>query len=378
MIPRGRRATESEASVKFSIYSELQSWPGKPTGRLYKEAMEQVVNADRLGYDAYAIIEHFFFPKFGASPNPMAFFAACSQRTRDIVFRTLVHVLPYHNPTVLASQIAELDLLLDGRYEFGVGRGHGWIPPKAGVPIGETRDRYQEALEILLTALDQERFSYDGKYFTVEQSHVVPFPAPDRRFRIFLGGTSDYTYQLAGERGYAMVVPPLLPYEALREQLDLYRSACREHGHEPDIVWIHAVYLDEDRETAKREAEQMMRGFLKGNASVLLDHPDEMAPKEQLEAAGYGFYASGIMEQLSDMPYDEMIEKDVVWVGTPQDVIERIEQVREVCDGLTEVSITVNPGGVEHWKAIKAQELFAEHVIPHFRLYDREAEPALA
>jgi alkanesulfonate monooxygenase SsuD/methylene tetrahydromethanopterin reductase-like flavin-dependent oxidoreductase (luciferase family) len=365
--------------VKFSVYTELQSWPGKEPKRLYEEVMEQVVNADRLGYDAYAIIEHFFFPKFGATPNPMAFFAACSQRTKQIVFRTLVHVLPYHNPTVLASQIAELDLLLDGRYEFGVGRGHAWIPPKAGVPIGETKQRYQEALEILLTALGEERFSYDGTYFKIEDSHISPRPEPGRRFRIFLGGTSDYTYKLAGERGYAMVVPPLLPYEALREQLDIYRDSCREHGNEPDIVWIHALYLDEDRDTARREAEEMMRGFLKGNASVLLENADEMSSKEQLEASGYGFYASGIMEQLSETPYDEMIEKDIVWVGTPQDVIERIERVCEVCDGLTEISITVNPGGVEHWKSIKAQELFAEHVIPHFRgAAQREAEPALA
>jgi alkanesulfonate monooxygenase SsuD/methylene tetrahydromethanopterin reductase-like flavin-dependent oxidoreductase (luciferase family) len=365
--------------VQFSIYSELQSWPGKTQKQIYDEALEQVVNADRLGYDAYAIIEHFFFAKFGASPNPFAFFAKASERTRDINFRTLVHVLPYHNPTILASQIAAFDVLVDGRYEFGVGRGHAWIAHKAGVPVEETRERYDESLRILLDALENERFSHDGTYYKVEDSHIVPRPAADRRFRIFLGGTSDSTYELAGERGYAMVVPPLLPYEALRAQLDLYRESCAKHGHDPDIVWIHAVYLDDDLATAKREAEQMMRGFLKGNASVLLENADELASKERLAASGYGFYASGIMEELSHMPYDEMIEKDIVWVGTPQDVIERIEAVREVCEGLTEIAITVNPGGVEHWKAIKSQELFAAHVMPHFRQSaTREVEPALA
>jgi len=353
--------------MKFSLYSELQHWPGKSAGRLYGEVLEQIVNADRLGYDAYAVIEHFFFPKFGASPNPFALFAAAAQRTSDITFRTLVHVLPFHNPTVLASEIAFFDTLVGGRYEFGVGRGHAWIAPKAGIPVEETRARYEEGLRILLGALDNERFSYDGSYFKVEDTHIVPRPPADRRFRIFLGGTSDSTYQLAGERGYAMVVPPLLPYEALRGQVDIYRDACRANGHEPDIVWIHACYIDEDRDTAKREAESIMRGFLKGNASVLLENADELASKERLEASGYGFYASGIMEQLSDMPYEQMIAGDVVWVGTPSDVIERIETVRELCDGLTEVSITVNPGGAEHWQAIKQQELFARTVMPHFR-----------
>ena len=54
-----------------------------------------------------------------------------------------------------------------------------------------------------------------------------------------------------------------------------------------------------------------------------------------------------------------MIAGDIVWVGTPEDVIERIEAVRDVCEGLTEISITVNPGGFDHWQAIKNQELFA-------------------
>jgi alkanesulfonate monooxygenase SsuD/methylene tetrahydromethanopterin reductase-like flavin-dependent oxidoreductase (luciferase family) len=263
--------------MEFSIYSELQTWPGKTQAQVYAEALEQAVNADRLGYSTYSIIEHFFFPKFGASLNPFAFFGKASERTRNIKFRTLLHVLPYHNPTVLASQIAQFDMLADGRYEFGLGRGHAWIPLKGGVPVEESRERYEEALEIVIAALDKERFSHDGKYYQIKDSHIAPRPAPGRKFRIFLGGTSDSTYELAGERGYGVVVPPLLPYEALRAQLDIYRASCAKHGNKPDIVWIHACHLDFDRDTAKREAEKMMRGFLKGNASVLLEKPGRNA-----------------------------------------------------------------------------------------------------
>lgn len=350
--------------MKFSIYSEMQSWPPKPERQLYWETMEQIENADRLGYDAYAIVEHFFFPKFSASPDPLAFFCAAAQRTRRIRFRTLLHVLPYHNPMVLASRIAAADILLGGRYEFGLGRGHGWVPPRAGVPITETADRYAESLEIFLKALEEEeRFSYDGSFYKVWDSVIVPHPGSGRKFRIFLGGTSDSTYVRAGERGWGVVVPPLLPYEALRAQLDLYRATCAEHGNEPDIVWIHAVYLDRDRDTAIREAEQGMKGFLAGNASPLVEH--ERSPADELNAGGYGFYTAGILEQLAETPYEEMIAGDLVWVGTPGDVIERIEAVREVCEGLTEISITVNAGGCEHWQAIKNQELFASEVIPH-------------
>jgi hypothetical protein len=109
-----------------------------------------------------------------------------------------------------------------------------------------------------------------------------------------------------------------------------------------------------------------MQNFLRGAASPLTEG-QEMAPAEQLVAAGYGFYASGTLEKLAEMSYDDMIAGDIVWVGTPHDIIERIEAMQALCEGLTEISITVNAGGFEHWKSIKAQELFAHKVMPHFR-----------
>jgi flavin-dependent trigonelline monooxygenase, oxygenase component len=371
--PAGVGPREGSTALKFSLYSELQSWPGKSAADLYAEVLEQIVNADRLGYHAYAVIEHFFFPKFSISANPLALFAAAAQRTRNITFRTLLHSMPYHNPVVLASEIAVADVLLGGRYEFGVGRGHGWMPPKAGLALTpESRERYEESVELLFAALENERFSFQGKHFQIADSGIVP--RSDRKFRVFVGGTSDRTYELAAERGWAVVVPPLLPYAALKDQLDLYRGRCAEHGNVPDIVWIHACYLDEDRDVARREAQEWMTGFLRGNASPLTDF--EPPPADELNAAGYGFYAAGILEKLAATPYEDMIDDDIVWVGTPDDVIERIEAVRGECEGLTEISITVNAGGAEHWQAIKTQELFAHTVMPHFLAADRHAAGA--
>src|SRR4051794_14989652 len=132
--------------MRFSLYSELQLHPGKTAGQLYSEVLEQIVNADRLGFDAYAAIEHFFFPKFSVSTNPTALFAAAAQRTKKIRFRTMLHALPYHNPTVLAGVIHATDILTGGRYEWGVGRGHGRIPPPAGeAPDEPARPKSEEA-----------------------------------------------------------------------------------------------------------------------------------------------------------------------------------------------------------------------------------------
>jgi alkanesulfonate monooxygenase SsuD/methylene tetrahydromethanopterin reductase-like flavin-dependent oxidoreductase (luciferase family) len=353
--------------MRFSLYSELQLHPGKTAERLYGEVLEQMVNADRLGYDVYAAIEHFFFPKFSVSTNPTALFSAAAQRTSRIRFRTMLHALPYHNPVVLASAINATYILTGGRYEWGVGRGHGWLPPLAGEPLDEhARPRYEEAVDLLLKALHEERFSFEGEYFRIEDSHIVPFL--ERKHRVYLGGTSDRTYTLAAEHGWGVAVPPLLPYAALEGQMDLYRASCAEHGTEPDIVWIHACHLDEDRETALREGRDWITKFITGNASPLTEWPTQ--PAEALNAAGYGFYAAGIMESLAEIPYEKLIEDDYVWVGTPQDVIERIEATQAVCEGVQEIGITVNAGGAPHWMAIKNQELFATEVMPHFQRSD--------
>jgi alkanesulfonate monooxygenase SsuD/methylene tetrahydromethanopterin reductase-like flavin-dependent oxidoreductase (luciferase family) len=336
--------------MRFSLYSEMQLHPGKTSQQLYDEVLEQIVNADRLGYDCYAVIEHFFYEKFGISNNPTALFAAAAART--------------HNPTILASVIHTTGLLTHDRYEFGVGRGHGWMPLNAGQKLdADARPRYEEAVDLLFTALENEEFSHHGTYFDVDHSRTVPFV--DKRYRVFLGGTSDRTYTLAAEKGWGVAVPPLLPYKVLETQLDLYRSECARHGNTPDIVWIHACHMDEDADTAFREGREWVPGFISGNCSPLTEH--EKPPTDGLLAADYGFYASGIMEGLAQVPYEQLIEEDYVWVGTPADVIARIEETLAVCDGLTEIGITVNAGGAPHWMAIKNQELFAARVMPHFQ-----------
>src|SRR6266446_2340538 len=152
--------------MRFSIYSELQSWPGKSYSQLYGEVLEQIENADRLGYDAYAAIEHLFFPKFSASANVFGLFGIAAARTKRIKFRTMLHILPYHNPLVQTS-----------------------------------RPRYEEALDLFIEALHNDTVTFNGEYWNVDESHVIPFSG--HRFRVVLGRTSDRTYDLAAKHGWA-------------------------------------------------------------------------------------------------------------------------------------------------------------------------------
>ncbi len=351
--------------MRFGIYAEIQAPPGKPHPQLIWEIMRQIEHADQMGFDVYSVIDHHFFEKFSISANPLAMFAAAAQRTRRIRFRVALHTLPLENPMRLAGQIAEADILTSGRLECGLGRGHAWLYGPAQVPLEESRPRYYEAVEILLGAWTNERFSFHGKYYTIEDVAVVPKPLQKPHPRLFTGGTSDVTYQIAGERGWGIFVPPLLPWRVLEGPLDIYKQACLASRHQPDIVYIRPVYLGEDEKLIRKEVEQALYNFLAFNASPVesLHRPEKQA---ELKAKGYGFYASGALESLTKLTYEQIVEQEIGFIGTPDKVIRQIQELQKK-GGIGELAIVSNFGGLEHWKSIKTQQLFADHVMPAFR-----------
>ena len=351
--------------MRFGIYVEMQAPPGKSHYELTWEIFQQIEHADRAGFDVYSVIDHHFFPQFSISANPLALFAAAAQRTQRIRFRTALHTLPLENPLRLAGRIAEVDILTNGRLECGLGRGHAWLYEPSNVALEESRPRYDEAIEILINAWTKEKFSYDGKYYKFKDLSVVPKPVQKPHPRLFTGGTSDITYQMAGERGWGIFVPPLLPYSVLEGPLDIYKKACAASGHQPDVVYIRPVYLDDDEKKIRKEVEQALLNFLAFNASPVYSLHDE-EKKAELRAKGYGFYASGALESLTKLTYEEIVEQEIAFIGTPQKVIKQIKDLQKK-GGIGELAIVANFGGLEYWKSIKTQHLFASQVMPAFR-----------
>jgi len=126
------------------------------------------------------------------------------------------------------------------------------------------------------------------------------------------------------------------------------------------------VYLDENEKQIRREAEAAIHNFLAFNASPAVDSLQSEERKAELRAKGYGFYASGALESLTKLTYDEIVEQEIGFIGTPQKVIRQIEKLAGQ-EQIGELAIVSNFGGLEHWKSIKTQHLFATKVMPHFR-----------
>lgn len=349
-------------TLKFGLYAELQTPPGRPHAELYADILRQMEHADQVGFDVYSVIEHHFFQEFSISANPLALCSAAAQRTRSIRFRVALHTLPLANPMRLAGEIAAADILCGGRLETGLGRGHAWLFARSGVDLAESRGRFDEALEIILRAWTEDRFSYHGKYYQFKDLTVVPRPLQKPHPPLYTGGTSLATYEMAGSRGWGMFLPPLLPLKVMEPSINAYLAAATRAGHRPNIVYIRPVYLGDDPRQIEHEVKQALLNFLAFNASPVRGLP----PKEELNAKGYGFYASGALESLTKLTYEDILKQEIAFVGTPEQVVGQIRRLREQVP-ITELAIVSNFGGLEHWKVVKTQELFAKEVLPAFR-----------
>ena len=341
--------------MRFGLYFEMQTPPGKDHHQVYWEVVRQVEAAERLGFDVISLVEHHCREQFSISANPLAFFTAVAQRTQRLRFRTAVHTLPLHNPIRLAGEIAVADILTNGRIECGIGRGHPWGLISAGVPMEESKERFDEALAILEQAWTQPRVNFEGKFYTIRDQVVVPRPVQKPHPKFF----ATIRDSRAARRGWGVLVPPVYPASETKEQITAHAADCGAHGHTPDVVYIRATYLDDDPDRARREAGPYLRNFFAYNASPMASLP----PKEELKRKGYGYYTEGRLERLARLSVDEILEREIAFVGTPEQVAEQIDRVRQI-SGVTEFSMIANFGGLEHWKVLRTLDLFARRVIP--------------
>ncbi len=354
-------------SLRFGSYVEFQCPPGADHADLMWDVIAVAEQSDRLGYDVFTCLEHHWHEQFAIMPAPLPLFTTIAQRTRNLTFRALCHTLPLHNPMVLAGELAATDILLDGRFEVGVGRGHAWLQKDANIVLEENVGRYAEAFDILIKAWTEERFSYDGTYYQADQLSVVPKPLQRPHPKIFQVGTSAKWFQRAADNGYGVVLGGPAPNEVFYEPAALYRQLCQEAGTTPYLGWSKAIYLDEDEDRAYEEARESVLNFVRWNVlplkSLARDTPEE---KQRLIDAGYAFYAAGEFASIGDMTYDQLLEAGIVLVGTPEKVgrqlLELWEQAR--FDELLTIS---HYGGTARWQAMKTQALFARDIMPMLR-----------
>ncbi len=349
--------------MRFGLFYQASEADGQTHAERYAEMLDLIALGDTLGFDVAWLAELHFGGAFSLLASPLMVVPVIAQRTRRIRIGTAVTLLPLHNPLSCAEQAATADLLSGGRLEFGVGRGsipsqfHGF-----GVPVSENRGRFDEALEIIRRAWTQERFSYRGTYYQIEDVAVVPRPLqrPHPPIRVAVHTAESFAH--IGDLGvpiYSGTTTTALPQ--LREYMALYRTHLAAAGH----AWQSdqmALMLPVHVGTTSAAARDAMRpGVLKyyKNLEVIFSQlPDSYADHlPRLKT---------IRETIANLPYEKFFRDQAVF-GDAAEVVDRLQAVRDEF-GLSQIICWFDQGAMLPRADVeRAMRRFTDEVMPKLR-----------
>ena len=351
--------------MKFGVLYIPDYYPDRyqSASHYYGEMMEQIQYEEELGFDGVFFAEHYVGGY--AFPSPPVFAAAVAQRTKRIRLGTGVTLLPLSNPVRTAEEYAMLDVLSNGRLDLGIGRGVLKAEYELfDVDEAESQGRFHESLEVIIRAWTQDSVSYDGKYYKVREVTALPKPIQQPHPPVWSAcAVTPESFTWAGQKGFhPMTIPFAYPkHEDLKAKLDLYWSALKAAGHDPetrDVLGVYHLYVADTDEAAHALARKHFTKYWRFFSGL-----DQ---KGSWQSEDYKEYRGGLSKLFGNATYEDLDKGDCIIFGTPERCIQRLKRAA-VDYGLTYAVFEVNFGGFPHKETIKSLEMFAKHVMPHLR-----------
>jgi alkanesulfonate monooxygenase SsuD/methylene tetrahydromethanopterin reductase-like flavin-dependent oxidoreductase (luciferase family) len=207
------------------------SWPGRhgPLEEVYSRALERIEIMDKTGFDAVWLAEH-HFTTFSVCPSVHMLGVLAAARTKRLRIGTAVSLAALYHPLRLAEEVALLDVLSDGRVNWGAGRGFAHSEFQAfGVPPEESAERFREAVEVVLKALGQDRFSFHGTHYRFDDIEVLPKPM-QKPLPVWMAATSESAIDWAASRGFSILMDPHASMKELGAKRRHYADKLAEAG----------------------------------------------------------------------------------------------------------------------------------------------------
>ena len=331
--------------MKFGLFGGAKSAGEGSVGDSlgYRKYIDYVLYAEELGYHSVFVVEHHFtgVGQLSASLNFLSYLAG---RTSRIRLGTAVVVLPWHNPVLLAEQVATLDLLSNGRFDFGVGKGYR--PPEfAGfcIPIEEATERFDETIAFLREAWTTgDRFSHHGKRWRFENIVIEPRPVQQPHPPLWMAAGSFESIRRAAREGFNLLLDQIAPVDLIIERVAAYRDECQRVGRPSPPAQIGvARALQIVRTEAEREARHALQ--------------DQGAEGDR--RAGARTRRRALPEhRLARDP--NLASEESALLGTPEEIVARLKKLEA---GGVDYVLLVDPTGSKD--ALRA---FAEEIAPHF------------
>jgi alkanesulfonate monooxygenase SsuD/methylene tetrahydromethanopterin reductase-like flavin-dependent oxidoreductase (luciferase family) len=299
----------------------------------YESFIDYVIEADQLGFKQLFMVEHHFTGQ-GQVSSSMTVLAYLASRTRHIRLGTAVVVMPWHNPVLVAEQVATLDLLSGGRVDFGVGKGYRQAEFDGFcIPIDEATERFDEAMEVIRKGWTSEaRFSHHGKRWHYDNIVVEPAPLQRPHPPLWLAAGSPDSIRRAAREGYNLLLDQLAQTDQIIRRIALFKEECEKAGRDyhPGMV-------------ATARALQMIHG-----------------ESERAEAYATRKRVLGVIGDLARDKLADRVEDDTApLLGTPEEVIARLKELE--AGGATNI-LLVDPNA-----SVRNLQAFAREVMPSFQ-----------
>jgi alkanesulfonate monooxygenase SsuD/methylene tetrahydromethanopterin reductase-like flavin-dependent oxidoreductase (luciferase family) len=252
--------------MKFGIFYELQlprPWGADDERSLYQNALTQVELADRLGYDYAWQVEHHFLEEYSHSPTPEMFLAAASQRTKQIRLAHGIMQLTTSPPARVAERIATLDLLSNGRVEFGSGESASVTELEPfGRAMEDKRAIWEDGLRAVIPMFRDGGCEYDGPFFKMPFRNVLPKPVQRPHPPLWVACSQLETMEMAGRRGLGALGFQFLSAEAAHAWVHAYYNSFTKRmdklaDYQPNanIALVSYFMCAETDEEARRRAD---------------------------------------------------------------------------------------------------------------------------
>jgi alkanesulfonate monooxygenase SsuD/methylene tetrahydromethanopterin reductase-like flavin-dependent oxidoreductase (luciferase family) len=346
--------------MEIGMFHEFPSVPGRGEGEMFDEAMAQVDAAERWGLDVMWLAEIHFAPERTYLSSPLAIASAIAARTERMGIGIAVQVLPLCHPLRLAEEAATVDQVSRGRLILGIGRS-GVVSTYDAyqVPYPESQARFAEIFDILKLAWNQERFSYDGRFYQFRDVACSPRPYRGRVPPIRIAASTADTFPAIGRQGYPVFASTRhVVWPDIGPQITSYQEGWQAAGRPGrGKAYVSApIYIAETEARARAEAEESVTHFYRLQYELIAESARRSGRQAFIDRA----------EKLRTLTYDDALRGNVI-VGTPDSVAARLKTLQSEI-GFDGILAELNCGGlIPHERVLNALRLLCQEVKPRLR-----------
>lgn len=337
------------SKMHFGTFHLFSKAPWMSDHDVLHHELEQASWLDDMGFEEAWLAEH-NARVYGIIGSLQVAAAAVAARTKKVRIGAAVTRVPLHHPLHTAEDLAAIDVLSDGRLDWGIGKGYDPLEFETyGVPFSEREARWEEAIHIIFTLWKEGRIEHEGKFWTIPEVELLPKPVQKPMPPVFMMVTqSDASVEFAGKNGLPVILGQGPDWDDAKRKIALYRETARKAGR-PEAetealiartAQLKMIHIADSSQQARDKFEKGLMWYFQTSSNRGM----------------FGF-------NVEPQPYEYYLNHRSVMLGTAQEVLDQIQEYKEYT-GIPGIVCWFNCGGQPHDSVRRTMDAFSSKVMP--------------